>query len=108
MLYHLIVYAPVAAAAAIRSALTAAGAGAIGNYDGCSFSCRGTGRFRGNERACPAAGKPGRVEEVAEERIEVVVEKAKLVDVLRGVVAVLLYEAPAIHVLPMENYKAFL
>ena len=41
----LTVYAPIATADAVRSALAAAGAGRIGKYVGCSFSAPGVGRF---------------------------------------------------------------
>jgi hypothetical protein len=106
--YHLIIYCPVEAADRVRRALADAGAGEIGNYDSCSFSSRGTGRFRGNETSKPTVGTPGKLEQVKEERIEVVAPKEKLQEILRAAVKAHPYEEPAIHVLPMLDYKDFL
>jgi hypothetical protein len=107
--YHLIVYVPLTHAEAVREALARAGAGKIGQYDSCSFSCRGTGRFRPLEGASPAIGRAGMLEEVREERIETVVPSdASLEEILRAVKDAHPYEEPAIHLLPMTNYKEFL
>ena len=102
-LYHLIVYVPLSHAADVRRALADAGAGKIGNYDSCSFSMRGTGRFRPNEKAQPHIGAAGVLEAVEEERIEVVVKKENLREVFRRVKEAHPYEEPAIHVLPMVD-----
>lgn len=107
-LFHLIVYCPEGAAEAVRKALASAGAGKIGNYDGCSFSTKGTGRFRPNEQANPAIGSAGEMESVAEEKIEVQVEESLLPAVIRAVKAVHPYEEPAMHILPMRDYHDFL
>lgn len=106
-LYHLSVYVPVTHADAVREALAEAGAGRIGNYDACSFSVRGTGRFRSNADAKPYIGSPGDVEAVEEERIEVVVTESVLTDTLRALKRVHPYEEPAIHLWPMLDYKEF-
>ena len=52
----IVVFVPVSAADAVRGAMAAAGAGKIGNYDSCSFSSRGIGRFRPLEGANPHIG----------------------------------------------------
>lgn len=104
MRYHLITYVPVADADRVRDALAKAGAGRLGNYEGCSFSSHGIGRFRPLPGAHPAIGTVGLTEEVAEERIEAMVD-IKDEAALRRIVAALRaahpYEEPAIHVLPM-------
>ncbi|KKW40244.1 hypothetical protein A2424_05740 [Candidatus Peribacteria bacterium RIFOXYC1_FULL_54_13] len=107
-LYHLIVYVPHKDADAIRSALAEAGAGNIGHYDSCSFSTPGTGRFRPDKDADPAIGAACQLTEVKEERIEVVVPKATLKEVLHAVIKAHPYEEPAIHVLPMLDYHDLL
>jgi len=101
--YHLIIYVPVAAADTVRKALADGGAGHIGNYDSCSFSARGTGRFRPLKGAHPAIGSIGKIEEVEEERIEALVAEDKLKETLRRIREVHPYEEPAIHILPMVN-----
>ena len=56
----------------VLSAVYAAGAGQIGNYNNCSFRSTGTGTFMPNEEADPAIGSNNKQEEVEEERVEVV------------------------------------
>ena len=102
--YHLVVYVPLADADVVRKALADAGAGKIGNYDSCSFSMKGTGRFCPLRGSNPAIGEQGTIEEVPEERIEVVVTEDQLKKVIEAVRKVHPYEEPAIHVLPMVDY----
>ena len=71
----LVVFVPLSHTDIVRQALGEAGAGKIGNYDFCSFSSRGTGRFRGNEKSNPAIGEANKYEVVEEERIEVIVPR---------------------------------
>ena len=91
----IVVFAPLEAADAVRAALAEAGAGRIGNYDCCSFSSRGIGRFRPLEGADPHIGQHGKVEEVEEERIEVVCDRDLLEGVLARLRAAHPYEEPA-------------
>lgn len=104
-LYHLIIYVPLSNADAVRKALAENGAGSIGNYDSCSFSARGIGRFRPLEGAQPHIGSEGSIEQVEEERIEVVVDEHILSSILKAVKAAHPYEEPAIHLWKMEDYK---
>lgn len=108
MLYHLIVFTPLSAANAVRQAMAEAGAGRIGNYDSCSFSSRGIGRFRPLKGANPAIGNEGKLEEVEEERIEVVVEERKIQAVLQAIIQTHPYEEPAIYVMDMRDYKSMM
>ena len=52
----LVIFMPISHADIVRKALGEVGAGKIGNYDFCSFSSRGIGRFRGNEKSNPTIG----------------------------------------------------
>ena len=102
MRYHLIIYVPLTHAQAVRVALASSGTGRIGNYDSCSFSCRGIGRFRPLKGAEPHIGSVGKIEEVEEERIEVVIpDGVDLIALLKAVRKAHPYEEPAIHILPM-------
>ncbi len=56
----------------VLNAMHEAGAGMIGNYDHCSFRVVGTGVFRPNESATPFTGKTNELEEVNENRVEVI------------------------------------
>jgi hypothetical protein len=104
-LYHLVIYVPLSYAEGVRKALAESGAGNIGNYNCCSFSAKGIGRFRPLKGANPHIGSTGTIEEVEEERIEVVVEEKMLQSVLLAAKQVHPYEEPAIHFWKMEDYR---
>ncbi|MEK7158014.1 MAG: hypothetical protein AAB733_00360 [Patescibacteria group bacterium] len=99
----LVIFVPLSHADAVRTALDETGAGKIGNYDFCSFSSRGIGRFRGNQDAHPTVGTAGTMEAVEEERIEVLVPRAILRDVIKKVRAVHPYEEVAFDIYPLEE-----
>jgi len=99
----LVVFVPISHTDIIRKALGEAGAGKIGNYDFCSFSSRGTGRFCGNEKTSPTIGKVGEYEAVEEERIEVIVPRKILNEVISKVKSVHPYEEVAFDIYPIEN-----
>ena len=101
----IVVYTPISHAEKVRVALASAGCGHIGKYDFCSFSVKGIGRFRPLKGAKPFVGKAppsgtaaGKVEKIAEERIETICLKVKLKKTLAAVRAVHPYEEPAIDV----------
>ncbi len=98
-----VVFVPFSHADIVRKALGEAGAGRIGNYNFCSFSSCGTGRFRGNEKTNPAIGETGKYEAVEEERIEVIVPREILEKVVEKVKSVHPYEEVAFDVYPLEN-----
>ncbi|MBI4133283.1 hypothetical protein HY478_01585 [Candidatus Uhrbacteria bacterium] len=99
----LVVFVPVSHAGAVRGALGEAGAGTIGNYDFCSFTSSGTGRFRPNEKAHPTIGGVGKQEEVEEEKIEVLVPRKILREVIARIKAVHPYEEVALDVYALED-----
>ena len=99
----LVVFVPLTHADIVRQALGEAGAGRIGNYDFCSFSSRGTGRFRGNELSSPAIGKAEKYESVEEERIEVLVPREILKEVIEKMKSVHPYEEVAFDVYTLED-----
>lgn len=99
----LVIFTPISHADIVRQALGESGAGKIGNYDFCSFSSRGTGRFRGNEKSNPTIGKAQEYESVEEERIEVIVPREILEEVIKRVKLVHPYEEVAFDIYPIEN-----
>ncbi|MCB9809482.1 hypothetical protein H6771_00690 [Candidatus Peribacteria bacterium] len=101
----LVVFTPVPYADLVREALGDAGAGVIGHYDFCSFSSRGFGRFRGNECSTPNIGESGKQETVEEERIEVVVERKILREVVSKMKETHPYEEVAFDVYPLEDFE---
>ena len=101
--YKIVVFVPVVNANDIRKALSNAGAGHIGNYDFCSFSSKGIGRFRPGKNSNPHIGSQGEIEEVEEERIETICPKDKIEEVLESLKKVHPYEEPAIDVFELCN-----
>jgi hypothetical protein len=83
--YKIVVYVPAADAEAVRHAMGEAGAGRIGNYDYCSFTIKGEGRFRPLAGANPSIGAVGHVEMVEEDRIETVCAENRLKPVLKAI-----------------------
>jgi dinuclear metal center YbgI/SA1388 family protein len=71
----LVTFVPVADADRVIDALAAAGAGRIGDYDRAAFTVAGTGTFRPLAGADPHIGEVGRIEEVAETRLEMVLPR---------------------------------
>ena len=99
----LVVFVPHDHADAVRTALTAAGAGAIGDYDSCTFTSTGEGRFRPLAGATPAVGSVGDLEVVPESRVESVFPRAlrrRVVDAMRRAHP---YEEPAYDVLELAD-----
>ena len=97
----LVVFVPETDGDKLRQVLGEMGCGKLGNYDFCSFTTKGVGRFKALEGADPAIGEVGELEEVVEERIETICEKAKLAEVLNAVREAHPYEEPAIDVYPL-------
>lgn len=100
--YKIVVYVPESHAEQLRNAIGDAGAGIIGKYSHCTFTIKGTGRFKPLDGANPTIGQVGKLEEVSEYRIETVCEAAKLKEVLKAIKAVHPYEEPATDVYPIE------
>lgn len=94
----IVTFVPEKDADQVRSALASAGAGIIGNYQLCSFASMGTGTFFGGEGASPRAGEPGRLERLAELRLEMVCSRSALPLALETVRRLHPYEEPAIDV----------
>ncbi len=97
----IVVFVPEAAAEQIRTALAGAGAGSIGNYDSCTFTSRGEGRFRPLAGASPVIGTVGRAEEVAEVRIETVCARERRPAAVAAMLAAHPYEEPAYDVVEL-------
>lgn len=87
----------------VLEALAKAGAGTIGEYDVCSFRVLGTATFRPSGRATPSKGKKRVVNEVEEERLEMIVPRERLQGAMSALIDVHPYEEPAIDVAALED-----
>jgi putative NIF3 family GTP cyclohydrolase 1 type 2 len=98
-LAKLVVFVPQADAPRLIDALAAAGAGAIGDYDRCAWTSEGTGTFRPLPGAIPTIGAVGRIEQVAETRVEMVVPASRRHYVVAALRAAHPYQEPAFDLL---------
>ena len=98
-----VVFVPAERVEAVADAMTAAGAGTIGNYTGCSFRSEGIGTFVPGAGAKPAAGEPGEFNADAEVRLEMTATEAARDAVVEALVAAHPYETPAYDVYAVES-----
>jgi putative NIF3 family GTP cyclohydrolase 1 type 2 len=91
-------YAPAEAADAVTAAMTAAGAGRIGDYEGCSFSATGVGAFTPAQDARPCSGTPSEHSQAEEVRIEMVAPRPLARSVAAAAVLAHPYEEPLVTV----------
>jgi hypothetical protein len=105
-LMQLVVYVPEDHVDAVRDAMFAAGAGAIGNYDECGWAVPGKGTFRPLDGANPYAGEQGMREAMEEQKLEMVVEPWKLTDVLAAMKSTHPYEEVAHGIWPLQQIHA--
>lgn len=75
----------------------------FGNYQSCSFTTEGTGRFKPLVGAKPFVGTEQELSSVAEERIELVMPRSRVHEVLNQVKAVHPYEQMAYDVMTVEQ-----
>lgn len=102
-LVKLAVFCPLENADELRAELARAGAGAIGDYKGCSFSSQGIGRFTPEEGANPVIGAVGKPELVDEERIEVIFPESLQSKVVKTMFAAHPYEEPAFDLFSLKQ-----
>ncbi len=99
-----VVFVPVTAAAGVVDAMSAAGAGAVGEYSRCAWTTSGEGTFVPSRRATPAIGTPGQVTVVVEARVEMVAPRHRRTDVVAAMRTAHPYEEPAFDVLELATW----
>ncbi len=99
----IVTFVPTEHAGRVLDALAAAGAGAIGEYDRCAWTTSGLGTFRPSAAANPAIGRAGRIEEVVETRLEMVLPRSSRTAVVAALRSSHPYEEPAFDVLELAG-----
>ena len=89
----------------VKAAVFAAGAGRIGQYDSCCWQVLGKGQFRPLQGSEPFIGQPGRVEEVAEWKVELVVADELIHDVVKAMKKAHPYQTPAFDVWRLSDLQ---
>ncbi|MEA1961186.1 MAG: Nif3-like dinuclear metal center hexameric protein [Bacillota bacterium] len=102
-LYKLVIYVPCGHEEPLRQAVNDAGAGHTGLYSDCSFRTIGTGTFKPGTGTHPFIGEEGKVAEVEEYRLETIVPKDKLPQVLTRMKQVHPYEEVAYDLFLLQN-----
>lgn len=102
----LVTFVPTGEVDKVREAICAAGAGQIGDYDFCAFLVSGEGSFRGLTGTNPSVGKPGKLEKVAEVRLETWVPRGLESQVLAALRSAHSYEEVAFDWIPVEQPPA--
>ncbi len=103
LLASISVFCPEEFAEDVKDAMHSAGAGAIGDYDTCSFSVDGEGAFRPLDGSNPHIGEHGEIETLGEKRIEMICERWKAGMVLTAAKNAHPYEEMANFVTHLSN-----
>ena len=103
LLSKLTVFVPKKNTAEVLNAIHKAGAGNIGNYQNCSFTVNGTGAFIPNDLANPHIGRANSLEEVNEDRIEVILPSHLEKSVSSAMINAHPYEEVAHFITPLHN-----
>ena len=102
-----VTYAPSKDVPKVRESLFSVGAGRYGLYSKCSFSGPGKGTFMGDKGAKPVQGQPGRMEEIEEERLEVLVPSDRIGKAIGALRKVHPYEEPVIETYEVDSGREF-
>ncbi len=101
--FKLVVFTPASHIDKVAEAIHQSGGGIIGEYSQCSFRTTGTGTFKGSNDSNPSIGKKRVVEFVEEIKLEVLVDKWKLNDVISLMKKAHPYEEVAYDIFPLQN-----
>ncbi|WLP94728.1 NGG1p interacting factor NIF3 [Psychrobacter sp. M13] len=103
-MYKLTVFIPEEALDQVKSALFAAGAGKIGNYEQCCWQVKGAGQFKPMAGSTPHIGSHDSLETVNEWRVEMVVDESLMIDVIDALKQSHPYETPAYDVIAVLKF----
>jgi len=101
--YKLVTFVPLTHADKVRSALSRAGAGWIGNYSECTFRVQGVGTFRPLEGTHPFTGQQGKLEQVEEIRLETIFPAELRTQAVKAMLQAHPYEEVAYDLYPLAN-----
>jgi dinuclear metal center YbgI/SA1388 family protein len=103
LLKKLYTFVPHADAEKVRTALFAAGAGHIGNYNECSFNAEGNGTFRAGEGTDPYVGQQGQRHTEPETKLEVIFPMYLEQRVIQALLESHPYEEVAYDIVRLDN-----
>jgi hypothetical protein len=97
-MFKLVFFVPASHVESVKSAVFAAGAGRIGDYEHCAWQVLGEGQFRPLQGSNPFIGSQDVLETVSEYRVELVCADACIADAVAALKAAHPYEEPAFDV----------
>ncbi|GAB3374224.1 YqfO family protein [Azotobacter armeniacus] len=104
-MYKLCFYVPESHVETVKDAVFAAGGGRIGAYDSCCWQVPGQGQYRPLEGSQPYQGQTGRLEQVAEWKVEMVVADERIHDAVKALKKSHPYETPAFEVWRLSDMQ---
>ncbi len=103
-LYKIEFYVPQSHVEEVKSAMFGAGAGRVGDYDSCAWQTSGQGQYRPLEGSDPYLGQTGKVETVAEFKVEMIAAADCIKEVVAAMKQAHPYEEVAYNVVRSENF----
>lgn len=103
-MFKLCFFVPESHVEQVKSAVFAAGAGRIGDYEHCAWQVLGQGQFRPLAGSNPFIGQQGALETVLEYRVELVCDEAYIEAAVAALRQAHPYEEPAFDVTRIEPY----
>lgn len=97
-IYKIFVTVPESHTDILIDEMSKAGAGIVGNYTHCAFITKGLGNYKPSESANPFIGEIGKINREPEDKVEMILPKNKLDDVIKVIKKVHPYETPTIDV----------
>lgn len=91
----------------VKNAIFEAGAGQLGEYDRCAWQVLGQGQFRPLQGANPHIGEQGRLETVAEYRVETLCAEEHVRAVIAALRLAHPYEEPAFDLITLVDPAVF-
>jgi structural toxin protein (hemagglutinin/hemolysin) RtxA len=88
----------------VKEAIFQAGAGRVGNYSHCSWQVLGEGQFMPLEGSQAYIGSVGKLEKVAEYKVESICEESIIQEVIAALLSAHPYEEPSYEVWKMEEF----
>lgn len=104
MNYQLSFYVPETHAEQVKASLFKAGAGRLGNYERVAWQTEGIGQFCPTEGSDPYLGATGKLEKVAEYKVEMICKEQYIKPVIAALKASHPYEEPAYSIIKLENF----
>ena len=102
-MFKLVFFVPESHLEAVKTAVFAAGAGRIGQYDQCCWQVKGEGQFRPLAGSNAFVGQVGQLERVAEYRVEMVCADDCIKSAIQALRLNHPYETPAFDVWRLDE-----